>query len=80
EENTPDAGRTNLTVTTEAVAPQGYFVTLQEGPTRTMALTITREACSDGMSDRRFGMAAALFIQSPDANRLSQGCCTLDHR
>ena len=80
EETTPETGRTDLTVTAESVAPEGYLVTLEEGPTRTYTLTISRASCSDGMSDRRFGLTATLYTQSPDGNRLARGCCTLDHR
>ncbi|RYI35013.1 MAG: peptide-binding protein [Acetobacteraceae bacterium] len=32
--------------------------------------------CSDGMSDRRYGIAADLFLSVPDQGRLS-GCCRL---
>lgn len=33
--------------------------------------------CSDGMSDRGYGIAADLFLTGPDRTRLS-GCCCLD--
>lgn len=33
-------------------------------------------ACSDGMSDRSFGIAVDVFLTEGDRNRLS-GCCTL---
>lgn len=33
--------------------------------------------CSDGMSDRTYGIAADLFLTGPDRTRLS-GCCLLD--
>ena len=33
--------------------------------------------CSDGMSDRSYGIAADLFLTGPDRPRLS-GCCLLD--
>jgi uncharacterized membrane protein len=33
--------------------------------------------CSDGMSDRAYGIAADLFLTGPDRTRLS-GCCRLD--
>lgn len=77
---TPETPRTDLTVTEESVAARGYRMRAEEGPTRVYHLTITRAQCSDGMSDRRFGLAASLFIESPDGNALLSGCCTLDHR
>jgi uncharacterized membrane protein len=76
---TPE-GRSDLTVTEESVASRGYRLRAEEGPTRAYHLTVTRAQCSDGMSDRRFGLAASLFIESPDGNELLSGCCTLDHR
>lgn len=33
--------------------------------------------CSDGMSDRRYGIAVDIFLTRPDRPRLS-GCCTLN--
>lgn len=40
-----------------------------------LAVLSTAE-CSDGMSDRAYGIAADLFLTGPDRTRLS-GCCTL---
>lgn len=37
---------------------------------------LTPAACSDGMSDRRFGIALDLFLTQPETLRLS-GCCSL---
>jgi uncharacterized membrane protein len=37
---------------------------------------LTPAACSDGMSDQSFGIAADLFLTGPDRTRLS-GCCRL---
>ncbi len=71
-----------LSVSAEMAAPEGYFVLARgaEQPDDLYQLTITREICSDGMSDRRFGLGARLFIASPDGNRLLGGCCTLEQR
>lgn len=77
---TPDTPETALSELDEAVAPAGYFVQAREGEERTYSLTVTREWCSDGMSDREFGFAARLFIESPDGNLLAGGCCSLDSR
>ncbi|MGA0539534.1 COG3650 family protein [Neotabrizicola sp. VNH66] len=80
EWSTPDTPRTDLTLTEEHVASQGYLVRAKEGTTRIYSLTVTREWCSDGMSDREFGFLAKLFIEQPDGNLLLSGCCTLDAR
>jgi len=71
-----------LSVSAEMVAPEGYFVLAQGsgGDGDLYQLTVTRKTCSDGMSDRRFGLDARLFIASPDGNRLLSGCCTLEQR
>ena len=45
----------------------------EEGPTRIYTLNVTRQTCSDGMSDREFGWAASLFIESPDGNQMLTG-------
>lgn len=80
EWTTPDTPRTDLGEVTEAVAMQGFHVRAEAGPERVFNLTISREWCTDAMSDRQFGFAAKLFIESPDGNALLSGCCTLDHR
>lgn len=72
--------RADLTVVEEAAAPRGYLARLDEGGNLKRTLFITVAACSDGMSDRRFGFAANLFTQSPDGNSILTGCCTLDLR
>ncbi len=71
-----------LVLQSEFAAPEGYFaLSGGSGQTDTQyALTITRQFCSDGMSDRQFGFDARLFISSPAGNRLLHGCCTLDQR
>lgn len=80
EYNSPDTGAVPMAVTQEAVADQGYLISLEEGPTLNRTLIITREACSDGMSDRAFGFSTRMFTEAPDGNSALQGCCTLDHR
>lgn len=80
EYNSPDTGAVPMTVTREAVAAQGFLIQLEEGPTLNRTLVVSREACSDGMSDRSFGFATRMFTEAPDGNSSLQGCCTLDHR
>lgn len=80
EYNSPDTGAVPLTEVSEAVAPNGYLVRLEEGPTLSRTLIIAREVCSDGMSDREYGFAMRMFLEAPDGNQAFSGCCTLDHR
>lgn len=62
------------------VAPGGYYLYAEDMTARYYHLTITREACSDGMSDREYGLSARLFVQFREGNQLYTGCCTLDAR
>jgi uncharacterized membrane protein len=78
EWSTPEEPRADLTITEEATAPEGYRLRAEEGPTRVFHLSVLRQQCSDGMSDREFGFAAQLFVESPEGNRLYSGCCTLN--
>lgn len=80
EFHSPDTGAVPMSVMHEAVAPSGFLFTLEEGPTLDRTLIVTREGCSDGMSDRRFGFAVRMFKEAPDGNEILSGCCTLDHR
>ncbi|WP_373354930.1 SH3 domain-containing protein [Pseudoroseicyclus sp. CXY001] len=41
------------------------------------ALVVTREQCSDGMSDRAYGLSAALATPSEGGATLRTGCCAL---
>jgi uncharacterized membrane protein len=78
EWSTPEEPRADLTITEEGVAPEGYRLRAEEGPTRVFHLSVLRQQCSDGMSDREFGFAAQLFVESPEGNRVHSGCCTLN--
>ena len=80
EYNSPDTGAVPMTVVAEAVAPQGFLVRLEEGPLLNRTLIVTREKCSDGMSDREYGFSARMFLEAPDGNGVYSACCTLDHR
>lgn len=42
-----------------------------------MFATLHQSACSDGMSDRTFGLSADLFIQNPEGFVGYSGCCSL---
>ena len=45
-----------------------------------MELILRTEACSDGMSDRAYGISADLFMSgstNPDAHQLLSGCCSI---
>ncbi|WP_157971064.1 COG3650 family protein [Pseudogemmobacter bohemicus] len=61
-------------------APGGYYAQAEDRDGRMLHLIVTREVCTDGMSDRIYGFSARLFAQHRDGNRLYSGCCTLDGR
>lgn len=45
-----------------------------------MELLLRTEACSDGMSDRAYGISVDLFMSgstNPDAHQLLSGCCSI---
>ena len=44
---------------------------------RTLDLTVVRRACSDGMSDRPYGLTALVWATGGGGDRLLEGCCTL---
>jgi uncharacterized membrane protein len=52
------------------------------GPAQEGFATLTAQDCTDGMSDRRFGLAVALFLSpAPDGAAQSlglSGCCSLE--
>ena len=54
----------------------GRFAVVGGAAGGTLALAISAEECGDGMSDRQFGLSAALITTGEGARTLS-GCCSL---
>ncbi|VDC23486.1 COG3650 family protein [Pseudogemmobacter humi] len=77
--STPGAEET-LGFPREYVADRGYSAWGEDSLSGSYQLIVTRETCSDGMSDRIYGFSARVFAVSPGGNRLYSGCCTLDAR
>jgi uncharacterized membrane protein len=71
---TPE-GRLDLIGQSETVRADGYDVVLDDPDGGEWTVSIRAGACSDGMSDRRFGWTG--LVIRPDGSQLS-GCCTLD--
>lgn len=69
--------RRDLTVIGEHIADKGYLIVAREGPTLIHTLNVNGLSCTDGMSDRNFGMSAILFTQAPEGNFVQNGCCTM---
>lgn len=76
----PEEPETALNIPEEFTAPSGYYALAQDAANGEFRLMVSREICSDGMSDRRYGLAARLFRSTPQDNSLLSGCCTLDAR
>ena len=77
---TPEAASTNVILSQNLAAGHGYFASGSDESGRNYHLIVTRERCSDGMSDRLYGFSARLFRQGGPENLLYSGCCTLDGR
>jgi uncharacterized membrane protein len=72
--STPEGGDSFITVSARwpgSAATQSAAVALPEG-----FAVITGGECSDGMSDRAFGLRAELFLTG-DAPQRQSGCCTI---
>ena len=76
--STPEVAETRFPVS--AILSTGVF----RNPTRVVvgqgaSLTAMPQQCSDGMSDRRFGLAG-LFVLTGDDPHLLSGCCSIEAR
>lgn len=84
EWTTPEGGPWPLDEIEAEAAPGGFLVRLAgqdgAGPWASVTLLALREPCTDGMSDRPFGLSARLFLQGADGAQALAGCCSLDHR
>ena len=52
------------------------FSVIGENTDETVVVTLTRETCSDGMSDRAYGISTEFIRLTAEPSQLS-GCCTL---
>src|SRR5690606_8055976 len=78
---TPDGAPQELKLIQEKTAPEGYFLSGSGAQGQdSYDLTITKEYCSDGMSDRSYAYSARLFRAGPEGNRLIRACCTMQQR
>ena len=53
------------------------FHMIAEGPQGAAIAALTARACSDGMSDRAYGLAVDLLLQGNDGWQHQTGCCSL---
>lgn len=77
---TPEEASVALVPSENFAAGDGYYAAARDAVGRGYHLIVTREICSDGMSDRIYGFSARLFRQGGAENRLYSGCCSLDGR
>ncbi|MEM0946978.1 MAG: SH3 domain-containing protein [Pseudomonadota bacterium] len=45
---------------------------------QTITLVVAKASCSDGMSDRHYGLETDLVLSAPDGAEMMSGCCTLE--
>ena len=65
------------TILSETVAFNGFMIRAHDSADITRTLMVDGRICSDGMSERPFGMSATLFHETPGGNFVETGCCTL---
>ncbi len=58
-------------------APPMDFVAVLAGTRASLTAVISRESCSDGMSDRPYGLRARVATDGALGRRLLRGCCYL---
>jgi len=54
----------------------GYAGDIENESTQ-LSLVVRRASCGDGMSDRRFGLAADLIMRGRSGARMYSGCCSI---
>lgn len=69
-----------LSLRTESALTDGWQALLYAGVRGDWAVDIRRGECSDGMSDRLFGLSIKLQQSGVGATGALAGCCTLDAR
>lgn len=74
--DTPERGPVPLRRQGEAAGFTGGVLTFDAGG-ETLDLTVIRQACSDGMSDRPYGFAALVWNRG---DLFLEGCCALSSR
>jgi uncharacterized membrane protein len=68
-----------LILQSEVVADDGFLLATSDENDWQRTAIIARAACSDGMSDRPFGLTYTGFVAGPGGMAfVERGCCTLD--
>ncbi|WP_404864284.1 COG3650 family protein [Georhizobium sp. MAB10] len=79
--NTPDNPDGTLFsirhVTGAMNSPSPHWIILGERQEQSMTAVVMPQACSDGMSDRMFGLATTIVIDSGDTATGLSGCCSI---
>jgi uncharacterized membrane protein len=64
-------------VTTNSANRTDRFAAVAQGPSGQLVATTTVKECSDGMSDRLYGLSVELLVQSTGGWAQYSGCCSL---
>lgn len=74
----PDGTSFSVRHVTRAMnSPSPHWIILGERQAQSMTAVVMPETCSDGMSDRAFGLAATIVIDSGDTATGLSGCCSI---
>ncbi len=72
-----DTGYSHVSVLDQDFAPERRRIALATGDAGRLTLVISPAACSDGMSDRAFGLRADTVLEDADGPELRTGCCSV---
>ncbi|WP_424943512.1 peptide-binding protein [Aliiroseovarius crassostreae] len=75
-----DTSRFHITMTTSVIGRSDRFWIRGEDGHGEALLTIRREECHDGMSDRAYGLDLDVLIDHEDGPYALSGCCTITPR
>lgn len=70
--------RSDLTMETERVADDGYFFSARMADESRLSVIVKGGRCSDGMSDRDYGMEMLMFRDGQSGSETYRGCCTFN--
>lgn len=66
-----------VTTRLSAGGPLGKLAFIAQTPFAEATAFVTAQHCSDGMSDREYGLDVGLLVDADGQNRLYSGCCSL---
>ncbi len=74
---TPDLAIETVAVLDSGIPRDPRRAIVAEGDGRRFTATVTPQICSDGMSDRVFGLGAMIVVEGTETPALLTGCCSI---